>query len=139
MDQHRQTVKAVVDASFILSTVFDESTSKDSRDAFEAIRLSEIYVPSQFNQEVSQAIYIGLQNDRISKIEANLFLKYLSELEFTVASSPNLLRLNQFCNKNQISSYDASYLLLAQDLGATLFTQDQQMKAIAKRLTIGLW
>lgn len=132
-------MKAVIDASFILNTVFDESTSKDSRDTFEEIRLSEIYVPSQFNQEVSQAIYIGLQSDRISKVEANLFLKYLSELDFIVAPSPNLLRLNEFCSKNQISSYDASYLLLAQDLGAILFTQDQQMKAIAKRLMIDLW
>lgn len=132
-------MKAVIDASFILNTVFDESTSKDSRDTFEKIRLSEIYVPSQFNQEVSQAIYIGLQSDRISKVEANLFLKYLSELDFIVAPSPNLLRLNEFCNKNQISSYDASYLVLAQDLGAILFTQDQQMKAIAKRLMIDLW
>lgn len=129
-------MKAVVDASFMLNTVFEESASKDSREIFEKIRLSEVYVPSQFNQEVSQAIYIGFQNNRISKIEANLFLKYLSELEFTVAPSPNLIRLNEFCNKNQVSSYDASYLLLAQDLDATLFTRDQQMKEIAKRLKI---
>lgn len=129
-------MKAVIDASFILNIVFDEINSSNSREIFESIRLSDIYVPSHFNQEVSQAIYLGLENNRISMLEANLFLKYLSELEFTIASPPPLIRLKEFCVNNQVSSYDASYLLLAQDFEAKLFTKDNQMQKIAKRLKI---
>ncbi len=129
-------MKAVIDASFILNIVFDEINSSNSREIFESIRLSDIYVPSHFNQEVSQAIYLGLENNRISMLEANLFLKYLSELEFTIGSPPPLIRLKEFCVNNQVSSYDASYLLLAQDFEAKLFTKDNQMQKIAKRLKI---
>lgn len=129
-------MKAVLDASFILNVVFDEINSENSREIFQNIQLSEIYVPSHFNQEVSQAIYLGLEKNRISLLEAKLFLRYLTELEFTIAAPPSLIRLKEFCLKNQVSSYDASYLMLAQDFGAKLFTNDNQMQQIAKQLNI---
>ncbi len=129
-------MKAVIDASFILNVVFNEIDSSNSREIFESIRLSDIYVPSHFNLEVSQAIYLCLESKRISKFEANLFLKYLSDLEFTVASPPSLIRLKEFCVDNQVSSYDASYLILAQDFEAKLLTKDNQMQKIADRLNI---
>jgi predicted nucleic acid-binding protein len=129
-------LKAVLDASFILNVVFDEINSEHSREIFQNIQLSEIYVPSHFNQEVSQAIYLGLEKNRISLLEAKLFLMYLTELEFTIAAPPSLIRLKEFCINNQVYSYDASYLMLAQDFGAKLITNDNQMQQIAKRLKI---
>jgi hypothetical protein len=61
----------------LLNTIFDEIDATISRDLFEEIISSDIYVPSHFNQEISQAIYLGLENNRISGVESDLFLKPL--------------------------------------------------------------
>jgi len=131
-------LKVVIDASFLLNTIFDEVDAKDSRSIFENIEASDIYVPSHFNQEISQAIYLGLETQRISTVESDLFLQYLSESNFTVASAPSARRLKNFCVKNRISSYDAAYLLLAKDLNSILITKDRQMQKIANKLDIEL-
>lgn len=129
-------MKLVIDASFLLNTIFEEIDTTASRDLFERIISSDIYVPSHFNQEISQAIYIGLENNRISLIESDLFLQFISEINFTVTSAPTMRRLKNFSIKNKISSYDAAYLILAQDLESILITKDQQMQKVAKKLRI---
>jgi predicted nucleic acid-binding protein len=131
-------LKVVIDASFLLNTIFDEVDAKESRSIFENIEASDIYVPSHFNQEISQAIYLGLETQRISTVESDLFLQYLSESDFTVTSAPSARRLKSFCVKNKISSYDAAYLILAQDLNSILITKDQQMQKVAKAIGISL-
>lgn len=129
-------MKAVLNASFILSVVFDEVNSKSSREQFEKIVDADLFTPSHFNQEISQAIYLGIEQKKLSQLEANLFLEYLSVLEIKSAPAPSFLRLKDFCIKEKISSYDASYLLLAKDIEAILLTTDKQMTAVAKRLQV---
>ena len=131
-------MKVVLDASFVLSVVFDELNYKSSREQFEKIVDADLYTPSHFNQEISQAIYLGFEKGKISQLESNLFLEYLSALEIKSAPAPSPLRLKDFCISEKISSYDASYLLLARDIDATLLSTDKQLIAVAKRIDIKL-
>lgn len=129
-------MKSVPDASFILNLIFNELNAPSQWPYFSQIQESDIFVPSHFNQEVSHALYIAQTTNRISNLEANLFSRYLSEINIVTAASPPIDRLKEFCLKNLISSYDAAYLILAQDLDAKLFTSDLQMKKVAKKLQI---
>jgi predicted nucleic acid-binding protein len=46
---------------------------------------------------------------------------------------PSIFTLLNFSLTNKISAFDASYILLAIDNGATLLTNDLQMKRIAEK------
>ncbi len=126
----------VLDASFVLSLIFDEVHSKKAESYLNLINESENVVPSHWSVEVTNGLSKAIINNSFSEIESYLFLTNLSSFNIQTATNPSAARILKFSLTHNLSTYDAAYLLLAQDLGATLFTFDEKLIKKAESLKV---
>lgn len=126
----------IVDSSVILKWLFQNETLitpalKIKKDF--ASKKVLISVPYLFFYEVSNVLKNGIKKDRVDTEIAKTFYKVLLQLALTVHSSKELL--SEAFNKAvdlDISSYDASYLVLAEYLKIPFYTADEKLLQKAK-------
>src|ERR1700744_2801632 len=80
-------------------------------------------VPSIWPLEVANVLLSAERRGRLSEAQSNRFLTVLSRLPIDVDHSPtDLAAIAAAGRHHALTSYDASYLLLAEQLGAPLAT-----------------
>lgn len=112
-------VKIVVDASYILSFLFPDENSIDEIPG-------KMFAPQLLDYEIVNALRSAVLRKRISQhLAIELFEEYNTFL--ITKKTVDFSKVLELSIKRQISTYDASYLVLANDLEAKLLTLDKQL------------
>jgi len=97
--------------------------------------------PRLFYYETANAVHIAVQRKRITEDEGNDIIKDMLKIEMAVVDSPDMIRLAyDTAKKNNISVYDASYLITAKEHGTFFYTADQKFyNSIKEKEDIVKW
>lgn len=99
------------------------------------------WIPELWHQEVSNALLVAERRSVLPQPDSDRFLARLSSLPFFTDSDPvaeRRSRILALARSHGLSSYDATYLELAQRLGAALASFDRQLNRAAAALGVAL-
>lgn len=132
----------VLDSSVALSWCFpDEKNSAASR-LLKQLRSATVAVPTLWFLEVSNALLSGERQGRLTPLESKEALALLSRLPLDVddnagkAFSEDILEMAREYN---LTTYDASYLELAQRLSLPIATLDTKLLKAAKAMHVAVF
>ncbi len=132
----------VIDASMALAWVFERQQPCDGEQASRVLAAcgeQAWWVPGLWHLEVANALLVAERRGVITAHASDLFLARLSSLPIGTeadAMQKRQARVMNLARVHGLSSYDATYLELAQRLGATLASFDRQLNRTAARLGI---
>jgi predicted nucleic acid-binding protein len=126
----------VIDASVVLALLLNEQLA----DTAEAImNQGGICAPDLLNLEVTNGLVSAVRRKRMTKQDATSLIEAFATLPIAfdeqTTPSPTLLAC---ALEHGLTSYDASYLLLAQRLRSPLASFDAQLCAAAKSINIAV-
>ncbi len=120
-----------VDASLALKWVLDEEFSAQADALFtdSVVAGKSIEAPPLWRGEVTNAIYQKERRGLIASVEADATLQRLLAFPVKLTTVDNLYsRALTFARDHDLpATYDAQYIVLAQILGAELWTADQKL------------
>lgn len=129
----------VLDASMALAWLFGETGSAEAiiRDADRR----GIVVPAIWGLEVANGIAMAVRRKRIPSIQRQVLLKLLAGLDVEIdppLALADLVELDVLAERHNLTSYDATYLLLALKRRADLASLDNDLRtaAAAEGLTV---
>jgi predicted nucleic acid-binding protein len=96
-------------------------------------------VPAHWSAEVASALTNNARRGRLTQADITLILRQIDvfEIEFTEPLPvEGLSNWIAFATEQQLTAYDAAYVMLALRLGAKLATLDNAMRRAAARLHI---
>ncbi|MCL2025411.1 MAG: type II toxin-antitoxin system VapC family toxin [Leptospirales bacterium] len=127
----------VYDASFIGSIIIPDEKNIRTEKAYASVGEDEsIFVPQLFWYEISNLFKNLLRRKRyrmddiVEFYQSLAAIRLINDNESGIGYSKKLL---YFCNDYDLSSYDASYLELAERKNATLCTFDEYLITAAKK------
>ena len=129
----------VLDASVTLSWCFADETSDYSERVLDFVRRNEGVVPSLWALEISNVL---LQAEKARRIDNNGSLEFLELLSKLPLRSMNfsivecLGDIYPLAQRERLTTYDATYLRLAQIRKCRLATSDDKLRKSAKRCGI---
>jgi predicted nucleic acid-binding protein len=135
----------VIDASMALAWVFEREQAADATRANRLLAAcgdQAWWVPGLWHLEVVNALLVAERRHVIEASASDLFLARLSGLPICMdgdlgpEQQPRLIALGR---THGLSSYDATYLDLAQRLGATLASFDRKLNQAAAGLGVLLF
>jgi predicted nucleic acid-binding protein len=119
--------------------VFRRRSNRSNRCVLDQLRDDQVAAPAIWPLEVANVLLVAEQRHRVSEAQARRFLELLAQLPIEVDDSPTgLVGVVAAGRRHTLSSYDASYLVLADRLGATLATLDQRLAAAARNAGVHL-
>jgi len=120
----------VVDASVVAAVAFGEPRASE---AAELLRGADLYAPSLLAYELTSVARkkAGRHPDRTDSIARALELALTLDIHWVAIDHVATLRL---ALTEAVTTYDASYLLLARSLGLPLITFDERLGALAPRV-----
>ena len=129
----------VLDASVTLSWCFDDEASDYSERVLDFVCRNEGAVPGLWALEISNVLLQAEKAGRIDEHDSLEFLELLSKLpirsmNFSIVEC--LGDIYPLAQKEKLTTYDATYLRLAQIRKCRLATLDDKLKKTAKRLGI---
>jgi predicted nucleic acid-binding protein len=129
----------VLDASLIIAHVLGESTIAVDSSIFDTLKGERVTVPAHWSAEVASALTNNARRGRLSHADITLILKQIDVFDIEFAepiSVEELSNLITFATDQQLTAYDAAYVMLALRLGAKLATLDNAMRRAAGGLHI---
>ncbi len=132
-------VPIVLDASVTLSWCFADEASDYSERVLDFVRRNEGAVPSLWALEISNVL---LQAEKAGRIDKNGSLEFLELLSKLPIRSTNfsivecLGDIYPLAQGERLTTYDATYLRLAQIRKCRLATLDDKLRKSAKRFGI---
>lgn len=128
----------VVDASFIIAHVLGEDAAVEQANLIETLRQGKLVAPAHWPAEISNALVTNVRRKRISMEDVELILRELAtyDIEVRLAFAGDVARLVAFASEQNLTAYDAAYVMLAMDLKAPLATLDRAMRQAAGRLAL---
>jgi predicted nucleic acid-binding protein len=133
-------MKLVIDNSVVMRWLFNDGSEADRDYAEKVANLVEthdVYVPALFVPEAANVISRALKAKVISKAESTKCFDLIDEMAANIVPPQDanaVMQLTIRAHEDNLSAYDASYLLLAENLNCTLATLDQDLrKAAIKR------
>ena len=127
----------VFDTSFVGTLIIPDENDMQARKMYSKIENEdERYAPHLFWYEIANLFKNLLRRRRYTEKEVIGFYPRLADFHFIIDNetgieySKKLLRL---CNDYNLSSYDASYLELAERKKAVLCTMDERLRFAAKK------
>ena len=126
--RYARLVPAVVDASVVAATLFDETNAREAMAAMDGM---ELHAPDLLDHEL---VSVALKKARNGfEAPARRGLSDLSRLEILRHPVDASLQC-EIALTHKLSAYDAAYLALAVELGCPLITFDRRLGAAALRL-----
>lgn len=139
MTHKAQEVGFVLDASIVMSWIFNDEDHVIARTAAQRLGDGFALVPWHFHAEVSNGLATGLRRGRISADLVRMFDEDLRILDIrTDVVQPGLSRFVSEAMAASLTAYDVSYLLLARDRGLELATINQHLAAAARQQGVPL-
>lgn len=140
-------MKLVVDNSVVMRWLFNDGSEADRAYAGKVANLVEthdVYVPALFVSEAANVISRALKAKLMSKIDSATCFDLIEDMAATVvppADTKAVMQLSLRSFEDNLSAYDASYLLLAESLNCPLATLDQDLRkaAIKQSVAIACW
>lgn len=126
----------VIDNSVVMAWCFEDETSPYADFVLDSLKNMTAIVPSIWPLEVGNVLTVAERKKRLNEAASNKFIALLSELPIIVDQEPpeRMLReILSLARKNQLSTYDASYLDLAMKRGLPIATLDDRLIAAAKQ------
>jgi hypothetical protein len=134
----------VIDASMSLAWVFERQQPSDRERAdllLASCGAEPCWVPGLWHLEVANALVVAERRAVIQADSSDEFLNQLYKLPINTDLQPlaeRQMRVLALARSEGLSSYDASYLALAQQLGATLASFDRKLNQAATNLGVSL-
>ena len=134
----------VIDASMALAWLFQRQQHSDSERASRLLAAcGEVpwWIPGLWHLEVSNALLVAERRSALPRVESDRFLARLNSLPFLTESDPlpdRTTRILDLARDHGLSSYKASYLELAQRLGAALASFDRPLNQAAGAIGVAL-
>ena len=92
----------------------------------------QLFTPSIFWCEIANTLWVAVKRKRINEIDARIALNALMDFDISVRPTDPVEDLDISIEEN-IAVYDSSYLSLANNFNAELWTLDKAMVKIAKK------
>ena len=128
-----------MDASVAMAWCFEDEVTEATDVVLDRLRDDEAAVPVIWPLEVTNVLLVAERRDRLSEAQASRFLELLTQLPIEVDDAPHdLAAIVAAGRRHELSSYDASYLVLAERLGAPLATVDRRLANAAERAGVEL-
>lgn len=129
----------VIDASLAMSWCFHDEATEATDAVLERLRDDEAAVPAIWPLEIANVLLLAERRGRISEAQASRFVELLEQLPVEVDDTQtNVADVVATGRRHQLSSYDASYLLLAERLGTPLGTRDIRLADAARQAGVPL-
>ena len=132
----------VIDNSVTMSWAFANERSPYALAVLQALHQANALVPAIWPLEVVNVILVAERNKRIKRKDSDEFLTLLTGLPISVVPDTTghcFGPMSQVARRYGLSAYDASYLSLALTRGLPLATQDNALKAAAKKAQVPLF
>jgi len=126
----------VIDNSVVMSWCFQDEASRSTDFILDRLEKATAFVPSIWPLEVGNVLLVAERHQRLGEGDSARFLALLSELPIRIdQESPERMfkEILALARRQNLSSYDASYLDLAMRKGLPLATFDKRLLAAAKR------
>ena len=129
----------VIDTSVAMAWCFQDEATQATEAVLDLLRTDQAVVPAIWPLEVANVLLVAERRGRLSEAQASRFLELLAQLPINVDTSPtDMAGIVATGRRHTLSSYDASYLLLAERLGATLATLDKPLAKAARKAGVQL-
>jgi predicted nucleic acid-binding protein len=115
---------------------FQDEASRSTDFILDRLEKATAFVPSIWPLEVGNVLLVAERHQRLGEGDSARFLALLSELPIRIdQESPERMfkEILALARRQNLSSYDASYLDLAMRKGLPLATLDKRLLAAAKR------
>lgn len=132
----------VIDNSVVMAWCFKDKGNPYARAVLAVAATNSILVPSIWPLEAGNTVLVAERRKRVDSGEASVLMGMLAELPFHVEQEPEGRMLNEIfvlAREHQLSTYDASYLDLAQRRGVPLATQVKSLRRAAGRCGVVLF
>ena len=136
-------MKFVIDNSVVMAWLLTNQASPLTEKILDLLGLGEAhaFVPSIWPLEVSNMLLVMEKRQKISNSDSVRFIAILKALPISVEEQSPLETLAQTLaigRRDDLSSYDSSYLDLAMRLGYPMATRDQSLAGAAKSAGVSL-
>ena len=131
----------VLDSSATLAWVFASETTQAIRQVFDLLSQRGAWVPSLWRLEVANVLETGVRRGRHSAEFRDATLADLALLPIHLDSETDRQAWGatvRLAERHRLTTYDASYLELAQRRGLPLATLDGDLRAAAGRENVAL-
>jgi predicted nucleic acid-binding protein len=135
----------VIDASITLAWLFERQQASDQEQANRLLAAcgdDPWWIPGLWHLEVTNALLVAERRSVLPKSESDRFLAGLSGLPMLTDTDPTPergTRILALARNHGLSSYNATYLELAQRLGARLASFDRQLNRAAGVIGVPLF
>lgn len=121
----------VIDASFVLAFLLPDEHQDQVDDLFAKYTSGDVYfvAPTLLPYEVTNALSASVKRKCLTNLQAQNLLDAFLNFSFPLLSI-DFKRTLFLSEQHQLSVYDASYLVLSQDLQYPLLTFDKQLKSL---------
>jgi predicted nucleic acid-binding protein len=127
-------MRIVVDASALIAWLLDEGEGEgNGGERVRTALLGGLLVPTVWEPEVANALVMAERRGRITADQRQHFASTVTALDIELASSPGVSRVARLAARTGLTAYDAEYLHLAADRGASLLTFDQRLADAARQ------
>lgn len=129
----------VIDTSVTMAWCFEDEATEATDSVLDRLRDDQVAVPAVWPLEVANVLLVAERRARLSEAQAGRFVELLGQLPIEVdGSSADIDRIVAAGRRHALSSYDASYLVLAERLGLAIATLDRRLAEAARRVGIQL-
>jgi predicted nucleic acid-binding protein len=129
----------VIDTSVAMAWCFEDDATEATDGVLDRLRDEQAAVPAIWPLEIANVLLVAERRGRLSEAQGSRFVELLTQLPIEVDAAPHdLAGIVAAGRRHELSAYDASYLVLAERLGASLATLDQRLATAAKRAGVEL-
>lgn len=132
-------VSVVLDASTALAAVLPDEQSAFARAATAAAVREGLIVPVLWAYEIQNGLATALRRERIDAESLGEALEALRGLGAELEAPQGLGHELRLAQTHGLTAYDAAYLAVALSTGATLATNDLQLRRVAATVGIALF
>jgi predicted nucleic acid-binding protein len=124
----------VIDTSITMAWCFEDEATAATDAVLDRLRDEDVAVPAIWPLEVANVLLVAERRRRLTEAQASRFLELIDQLPIEVDDAPSdLVGVVAAGRRHELSAYDASYLVLAERLGAPLATLDRRLGEAADR------
>jgi predicted nucleic acid-binding protein len=129
----------VLDASVALAWCFEDETTAGTEAVLDRLASEPAVVPGLWELEITNALLVVERRGRLAEAQTTRFVSLLASLPINVeVSVPDMTTLLAMSRQHGLSSYDATYLVLAERDGYPLATLDEKLVAAARKAGVSL-
>jgi predicted nucleic acid-binding protein len=129
----------VIDTSVAMAWCFEDEATEATEAVLDRLNNDQAVVPAIWPLEVANVLLVAERRGRLSEAQASRFLELLAQLPIDVDdSAADMSAIVATGRRHTLSAYDASYLVLAERLGAALATLDQPLTQAARKAGVQL-